>query len=130
MGLEIKIIPRKEHLEVIVSGEFNLQEAVDKISAALFSSRQNPFSKVLIDYRKIKGGILVTEKVIFSYQVRDAYNSYLLKGGKELKFAYVGSPPFVRKFKPGLEIAKKAGQLVAVFTDFKEAISWLKLGKA
>ena len=130
MALEIKNIPRREHLEVIVSGEFNLQEAVEKISAALFSSRQNPFPKVLIDYRQLKGEILATEKVLYTYQMLEAYKSHLSKGGKELKFAYLGSPRLVRKFKPGIEMARKARVLAEIFTDFEKAINWLNLGKS
>ena len=63
MSLEVEIIKHKEYVEAIVSGEYVLQEAVDKFSIVLSSCKISGLLKVLIDSRKLQGDIHAVQKI-------------------------------------------------------------------
>ncbi len=129
MALEYKAIQHKEYIEVIVFGDYNLQEATDNYPLLISACRQTGISKILIDYRELKGVIHATEKTLFSISNLELYRNHLATGGKEIQTAFVGSPPLVSTFEPGIELAKNAGLAVEIFTDAEKAMTWLGVEK-
>ena len=125
MSTEQEMIHHKEYLEVIASGVFNLEDAIDYMPSVMHACRLNGLSKVLIDYRKLNGDIPVIEKIIFAQETIETYKYHLASRGKELKFAFAGKVPQVSSYKPGLEIAKKEGIQAIVTDDINEAFKWL-----
>ena len=129
MSLEVVIIRHKEYLEAIVSGEYNLQEALHKFSRVLLACKIADLSKVLIDFRKLHGDIYAVQKIIYSHKVIGQVKDYFASKGKDLKFAYVGKAPQVSTYKPGLEMAEKEGMQAIVSVDINGALEWLGVKK-
>lgn len=128
-SIHIKFIKHDELLKVLVSGLFNLQDAIDRFLEVLAFSHNAKIFKVLIDFRKLGGIPFATEKSLYAIKGVELYNQYLVSGGQPLKFAYIGSAPIVSSFKPGLEIARNSGIEVDLFEDIEKAFEWLDAKK-
>lgn len=130
MPLEVDIIPQKEYLKVIVSGDYDMQEAIDEFSFVLSACKITGLSKILIDFRKLHGEIYSIQKIIYSLQIVGQVKDYFASKGKDLQFAWVGKTPQVSKYKPGLEIAEREGIQAMLSVDINEAFEWLGVKKA
>jgi hypothetical protein len=129
MSLEVDIIRHKEYLEVIVSGDYDMEEAIDEFSFVLSACKITGLSKVLIDFRKLHGEIYSIQKIVYSLQIVGQIKDYFASKGKDLQFAYVGKTPQVSKYKPGLEIAEREGIHAITSIDINEAFEWLGVKK-
>jgi len=125
MPLEVETIQHKEYVEAIVSGEYDMQEAVNKFPIVLSACQIAGLSKVLIDFRKLHGDIYAVQKIMYTQQVIDQIKDYFASGGKDLQFAYVGKAPQVSTYEPGLEIVEREGIQGIVTDDIDEALKWL-----
>jgi len=54
MALDVKIIQHDAFLEVVVTGTYNMRDAIDRFPYVLSTCRLTGLSKVLIDFRKLK----------------------------------------------------------------------------
>ena len=129
MALEYKAVQHTDYFEIIVFGDYNLKEATNNYPLLISACRQTGISKILIDYREIKGVILATQKTLFSYSNLELYRNHLATGGQEIQTAFVGSPPLVSTFEPGIELAKNNGLAVEIFTEIDKATIWLGVEK-
>lgn len=129
MGLEYKTVQHKDYFEVIFLGDFNFQEAINNIPLLISTSRQSGISKFLIDYRELKGNIFAIQKILFSMRNIEFTRDHLATGGQEIKTAFLGSPPLVSTFEPGIENSKNAGLAVEIFTEAEKAMAWLEVEK-
>jgi len=125
MTLEIKLIHHNNFLEVIASGVFNREEAIDRFPYVLSVCRLTKHDKVVIDYRDYIGERLATDKIIYAFGIQDHYNEYLANGGHQLKVAYVGKSDQISSFEPGLQYARKNNLPFELFSAFDEAYTWL-----
>ena len=125
MSAEQVMIQHKEYIEVLASGVFNLEDAIDYMPSVMHACRLKDLSRILIDYRKLEGNIPAIEKIIFAQETIETYKYHLASRGKELKFAFAGNAPQVSSHKPGLEIAKREGIHAIVTDDINEAFNWL-----
>ena len=129
MSLEVEIIQHKEYVEAIVSGEYDMQEAVDKFALILSTCQITGLSKVLINFRKLHGKIYAVQKIIYTHQVIDKIKNYFASRDKDLQFAYVGKAPQISTYEPGLEIAERERIQAIVTDDINEAFEWLGVKK-
>lgn len=124
-SIKISHIQHNKYLEFLVTGTFDLQDALDNFIKVLDICRLIKVSKVLIDFRKLRGLPFATEKSLYAFRAVEIYKKYLDFGGQPLKFAYVGIPPIVSSYKPGLKIARSSEVDVDLFTDINKAYDWL-----
>ena len=127
MKFGVDIIQMREYLQVMVSGNYDLQKAIDYFTWLLHICRLTRRKKVLIDFRSLKGEIAVSEKLIYAMNVIEHYHNNILTGGKPLQLAYVGKPSQVGIYEPGLQLAKQRNFPVMLTTDLNEAKNWLKI---
>ena len=125
MALDVKIIQHDAFLEVVVTGTYDMQEAIDTFPHVLSTCRVTGLSKVLIDFRTLSGIPAATEKIIYAFGIHDHYNNHIPSGGKKVIVAYVGSAPQVSTYEPGLKIAKDTDMPFDLFTNIAEAYTWL-----
>ena len=128
MAIDIKIITHNAYIEFTVAGFYNLNVAVIKFLHVTDFCQITEKTKVLIDFRKLKGKRGAIVKILYAYGVEDLYKKYIDSGGHELKVAYVG--PSVSSFEPGLEIVKKGGLPFNLFDDREDALDWLDINGA
>jgi hypothetical protein len=119
---------RDDHLEVRVTGTFALQDAIDRFVEILWNCRKERLEGVLIDLRDLGGLPFATEKTLYAIRAVDLYRRHLASGGETLRFAYVGAPPIVNSYRPGLDIARGSGVDVEMFEDVDTARGWLGVG--
>lgn len=127
MSLDVRIHRHNEFLEVVVTGSYDLYEAIDNFPHVLFASQLQGLSKVLIDFRELSGNPAAIEKAIYAFEVRDRYLEHLAFGGQELSVAYVGSSHMVSSYRPGMEVAKASKLSFNLFTDIHRAYEWLNV---
>ena len=125
MSIEVEIIQNKEHVEAIVSGDYDIQEAIEKFQVILSACQIAGLKKILIDFRELHGDIFAVQKVMYTHQVIDQVKNYFASEGKDLKFAYVGKAPQVSTNEPGLEIVENEGMQAIVIEDLDKAFKWL-----
>ena len=68
MSLNIKIIQHDFFLEVVVTGTYDMQDAINRFPSVLSICRLTGLSKVLIDFRNLSGIPEATEKIIYTFR--------------------------------------------------------------
>lgn len=125
MTLSVDVIRHSDFFELVVTGTFNLQEAIDKFRYVLIPCKLTGISKFLIDFRKLSGDRSAIENIIYALEIEGKYFGHLAAGGPKLLVAYVGSPSQVSTYEPGLEIARQSDMPFTLFTSIEDAYEWL-----
>ncbi|SHO52642.1 hypothetical protein [Desulfopila aestuarii] len=125
MSLDVHINRHDEFLELVITGAFELEAAIKTFQQLLITSSYHDVSKVLVDFRSLSKIPAAIERIIYAFESLDHYLCHLSTGGQELMIAYVGSPPFISSYRPGMEIAKANNLSVDLFTDIEKAYNWL-----
>jgi len=82
-------------------------------------------TRVLIDLRRLEGEGSATLQIIYRQRVTALYRQHVAEGGGPVRIAYLGSPNFIRDWKPGPNDPGRAGLEVIATTDPAEAVGWL-----
>ncbi len=130
MALNIKIVHNDDNLEVVVTGSYDMREAINRFPLVLSVVRFTGVSKVLIDFRDLAGIPAATEKILYAFGIQEHYEDYISAGGHAIKVAYVGKEPTVSTFEPGLEVAQDTNMPFNLFTTIDEAYEWLGVNPA
>jgi hypothetical protein len=125
MAVKIKIIEHRAFLEVLATGQHDLQDTVDKLLSVFSVCRTSDKSKVLIDFHKMKDRGGSEQKLIYTHYFKEHYDGHLAAGGKELKVAYFDTRHRTGTYNPGLEAAKALGLSIDLFASRRDALIWL-----
>lgn len=120
MEANFKQLP--DHLNVLVGGRFQVEEAVAVFGQILETCRETGQTSVLIDFSGLTDVDSATLRVIFAVNARELYERYLEEGGQLLRVAFFGS---FLSWQPGMEAASQNRPGVRTFTDLHEAHAWL-----
>ena len=123
MVVDVKKIQHSDYLEFVVTGSYDLNEAIDKFLNVLEACGQTGLDKVLIDYRGLQREDSATIKGLYSYGIETHYKNYLESGGHEIQFAYVG--PIVMAWEPGMDVADQSKLPFKLFDNLNDAFEWL-----
>ena len=131
MAINVAMTEHPDYLEVVVSGTYDQQQAVNRFPAVITACRQSGISKVLIDHPDMEGAPPATDEIHHALKVPDQYDVHVAYGGDELVPAYVGSPSGVGpRYGAGLKVAKGRSQRAGVFTNIGNASAWLGVSLA
>ena len=125
MALNGEFVQHTDYLEIIVTGMYDMEEAIVKFPRVLAACRDAKVAKALIDFRRLEGDEHATEKVMYAWEIEGHYRNHLSTGGQKLQIAYLGQSPLVSTFEPGVEFAESKGLPFALFEDSRKAIEWL-----
>ena len=122
--MDINFIQHTDYIEAVVTGCYDVEEAVDYCPQLLEICRVSGLRKVLIDYRKLPqlGG---TDRSLFAIGLENHYEQYLRSGGHQLLFALVKSR--IAAYEPGVEILEVSSLLFKMFDDIDKALKWLSI---
>ena len=123
MAVDVEKIQHSDYLEFVVTGSYDLNDAIDKFLYVLEACSQTGLNKVLMDYRELQQEDSATIKSLYSYGIENHYTKYLESGGHEIQFAYVG--PIVMTWEPGMEIAERSKWPFKLFDNLNDALEWL-----
>jgi hypothetical protein len=123
MSIDIKIKQHSAFLEIIATGSYDFNVALNKFPHILDVCRLTGLKKVLIDYRELQGDGGGTEKSLYAFGIVDHYEKYLKIGGSELQFAYLA--PIVTSYEPGAKVGQQSEFPFKLFDNRNEALEWL-----
>jgi hypothetical protein len=123
MAVDVDMIQHSDFLEFIVTGSFDLTDAINKFSYVIEACSQTGLDKVLIDFKGLEREDSATIKGLYAYGVENHYLEHLEAGGHELKIAYVGQ--IVMAWEPGMEVAEKNKLPFKLFNNLNDALEWL-----
>lgn len=123
MGFSLSRIPGTEILQVSGIGEGGIQEAFRVLEALAAQSLVPTLTAVLFDLRNLAYTPTPSE----GRQIADAYGPFAAQRG--CRFAYVCTPGFQFGMTRMVELQSQLhGAVTSTFTEFDEALHWLKSG--
>ncbi len=128
MNLKTEIRPLDDHLLVLATGEYNLDEALDGFALVLAACKLSEVTRVVVDFRCMNGIPHATEKVVYALGAAQHYEDYLKTGGLTLRIAFLGPQTALDSYEPGLDIGQQRNLPIRLFTSEKNAYGWLKIG--
>jgi hypothetical protein len=130
MPLSIDFVECEEHTEMIVSGSYELHDAVSKFALAISKCEMTGKSLVLVDSRAMTGRPMATEQIIYAHGIIEQYQQHLEKGGQPLRIAFLRDSSRPIDYEPGLEISRQNRIPFELFTKRQDALSWLGVSEA
>jgi hypothetical protein len=124
MALDIKYVVHNEHIEVTLTGSYEMDCATKGFNELLAICKASCKYKVLLDYSKLDQ-LYATEKSMYALSVMRAYEKYLSSGGRELQFAYVTS--MRASYEPGADLLEGGPFAFMLFDKVDLAKDWLGL---
>jgi hypothetical protein len=125
MSVKREFHKREDHVLVVVTGNFELDQALEGFHQVFKACRLTGHDRVVIDNRQLVGGMSTTEEVAYAGGAVRHYQDHLRNGGSPLKLAYVGNPSFIKTWQPGVNLARKEGLEVFTTTEMDETLAWL-----
>jgi hypothetical protein len=125
MTLSVEIEAKPEYLLSKVTGQFDMNEAMEVFPEVILACRRYELNKVLADIRALEGETAMVEEIMYAMGIGKLHSQHLEIGGAPLKIAYVGNESFIRSFNPGPDVAEKYGLEVFLTTNLNQAIEWL-----
>ena len=122
-NFEVSFKQNPGYLEFIVTGIYDLDEAIGKFPLLIKACRHSGISNVLIDSRDLVGEQMLTEELLYASQARQLYQSYLSGGGQPLKIAFVSKKTLSEDLSEA--ISQIQGLDAFVTRDYKQAVEWL-----
>ncbi len=127
IGLEVRTEVKSGYLNVILSGEFQLEE-VQRAGRRIFDfCYQSEKRKVLIDAWKVRGKPSLLTKIELSDSMVAKQMEYIVKGGHRLRVAHVVAEGMAEAPGFGETLAANRGAKVFVTTSLDEALRWLEV---
>ena len=125
--LKIDLEPYENHLLALVTGEYDLDEALEGFSLLLAACQLTGRTRVVVDFRRMGGIPQATEKTVYALIAAQYYEDYRKGGGQALRIAYLGAAPAVVAYEPGLDIVRQRNLPFRLFTSEQDAFSWLRI---
>jgi hypothetical protein len=125
MALDVKFEERPDYMLVSVSGEYDMEEAIERFAVVIAACRRLNLTKVLIDFRTLPGERAMVQQVMYAMGVGGLHQQHLSASGTPLRVAYVGDASVVKPSNPGLDVVKGYGMDALVTANLDEAVDWL-----
>ncbi|OAI41593.1 hypothetical protein AYO40_02985 [Planctomycetaceae bacterium SCGC AG-212-D15] len=107
------------------AGIMSLDEAVERINAAIAVAREYGVRKLLVETRALRGFDSPSLASRYGF-IRE----WAATARQMVRLAVVARPEMVEPGKFGVKVARKAGLVADVFTSEEEAAAWLDSGMA
>ena len=129
MGMTVNISPRPENLHVVVTGEFELEDAKRTLLEVLDSVQKLGLGKVLFDGRDLVGEPLLIERFYYGQFAADQIKNLMEHGweGSPPQLAYVLEEPVLDWLRFGEMVMRNRGINARAFDNTDEAVAWLDL---
>ena len=125
MRLQFELIEEPDYLRCVVTGIYDVREAIDGFPELIVRCRATGLSKVLVDYRTMEGYPSAIERILFTEETLKLHGQHLNYAGVPIRVAFLGSPKVIGTYNPGLEIAKNRGFSATITSDLEQAIAFL-----
>ncbi len=122
---EIKSL--EDHLLVLATGEYDLDEALKGFTLVLGACKITGHTRVLVDFSCMEGIPRASEKVVYALGAAQHYEDHLKTGGQDLTIAYLGAATALNSYEPGLDIVQQRNLPIRLFHSREDACHWLKI---
>jgi hypothetical protein len=124
-GLEVTTETKKEYLNVILEGEFQISRAAEIATRIMAYCHQMKKQKILVDARQTRGKIPLLTKIEFGDSMADRQLEHMSEGKAPLMIAHVVPEGMAEPGKFGEMFAANRGMSILVTTSHEEAVRWL-----
>ena len=126
MSFDVKIEHKNSFILATCSGDFSLEDALEKFNEILEAASEKNVSKILIDHRKIISQKSFIEEATYAEETAKSWLDFIYSNkNKYPKLAYV-SQQILDVDKFGALVAKNRGAFnFDIFEDIKKAEEWL-----
>ena len=121
MSIDFQTDVKDDHVLLVCRGTFNSEALLGIFEKALVIANREQRKAALIDVRDLKAGVVDT-MVRYEFGV----NVAKLLLGSGIRIAFVGDGPFIDPGRFGETVAANRGVNGRVFTDIKEADTWIR----
>jgi histidyl-tRNA synthetase len=125
MNLTFHAEPRHGYVLVTAGGRYDLVSAKSFAERTLEACGKFGMSKALIDCRKVKGSVSVSDRYEYAVFVSVLHRQYGDQHKRQLQVAYVGNVPLIDPRRFGETVARNHGAMVKATTDMDEGLAWL-----
>jgi len=131
MSLNISIDPRPDYLNVLVTGAYDLDIALELLGNVLQASIHHKLPKILIDFRELQGiPAYMTEDFIYADSATQLIQKYIDVTGRPPRMAYLAPKTILEDGKYATKVAAAYGYTDAKrTTDMEEALEWLGVSR-
>jgi hypothetical protein len=131
MSMNMSIEVRSDYLNVLVTGAFDLQIALDLLGEILAASIQHKLPRILIDYRELQAiPPAMTEDYIYAASATQLIQKYVDVAGSPPRLAYLAPKTILEDGEYGTRVAAAYGFFdVKRTTDMDEALEWLGVSR-
>jgi hypothetical protein len=119
--MNIEINPQPDHLRVVVSGEFNLQQIDEYLKDVFAACALRRISKVLVDVRNVVGGDQVMDRYFTGQKLGDHHRN-------DIQWAFVATAEQIWPDRFMVNVAVNHGAQMMTSSDPAAALAWLRAG--
>ena len=127
MSLDVKIENKGSYIVATITGDFDLDEALEMFKEISKAASEKNVSKILIDYRRMTSHPSYMDELIYAETVAKFWRDFIHSSkDKNPKLAYVGKQ-ILDSDKTGVLVAENRGAFnFELFQDMSKAEEWLK----
>ncbi len=126
MGIEYKLVAKKDYLHLICKGPYNPSEIPALVHQVIEACEKSKPSNFLLDFLSVQGELSTMDRFLLSSNFALKYLSGRMTGKfPSCVFAVVGTPPLLDPKKFGETVAVNRGVHVRNFGEIREALDWL-----
>lgn len=125
MSIQYELQVRIDHVCVVCDGDYVFTDALRIIQIALETADRSTLSKILFDWRNVRGQLTTMQRYELAEQGANLYAKMPAAG--RILIAMVNNEETIDPERFGEEVAINRGVPVKVTTDMQEALDWLKI---
>ncbi|MFZ1080414.1 MAG: hypothetical protein WAO19_00645 [Candidatus Kryptoniota bacterium] len=126
MKLSIQIEPKETYLYVLVTGTFELSEAMDLTVRVLDACVEHSLFKILVDQRSLQGEMSVMDRWRYATFMARHIIERISKGTfPYCRVAYVGNAPIIDPGGFAEMVMANRGIIAKATLDINEGLRWL-----
>ena len=124
--MEINISRQTDFLEVVVSGQFNNDEAGGQFSMIIATCVQFRLSRCLVDFSGMTGQLHAVQRIFIGHSGIESFQKQSTILNLPFKIAFIGREQYVSDYTPAADLMRQIGWDVLVTADHEKAYNWIK----
>ncbi len=126
MALNLAFIEDNDVLEIIITGNYTLDEAIERMPEVFAASQKAGLFLLLLNVCDLETRMDKSDEVIYAIGISNKYNEHLAGGGHKIKIAFLDAERNKPEYSSALQVAQDENVPVNSFYNRDEALTWLR----